>query len=118
MTKAVGLMACVEEVAKSNVYPSGLAFLTSIAPIEPAAPALLSTITVWPSNAGQLLRRHAADDVGRACRRERHHQPDRALREFPFGADDGGCSEGAKAGDKKMTTLHCFLPVFTDCSTS
>jgi hypothetical protein len=28
-----------------------LAFLASTAPIEPAAPALFSTITVWPSSA-------------------------------------------------------------------
>src|ERR1043165_7084575 len=49
-----GLMACVDTVAISNVFPSGGAFATSAAPRLPPAPVLFSTRNVWPSNSVSL----------------------------------------------------------------
>src|SRR5262245_53035584 len=45
-----GLIACVDTVAISNVYPSGEAFATTSAPILPPAPVRFSTTNCCPSS--------------------------------------------------------------------
>jgi hypothetical protein len=63
-----------------------------------------------------LLRGLAADDIGRAGRRERHDEAHDALGILALGADDGGrsqaCQRRAQARRQKVTSFH-FSPPFT-----
>jgi hypothetical protein len=59
---------------------------------------------------GQLVGKHAADDVGGPAGRERHDQADGAIGIPGVGARDGGCCKRAEAGRKQMTAFHVMTP--------
>src|SRR6516162_41312 len=60
-----GLMACVDTVAISKVYPSGDAFATTSAPMLPPAPVLFSATNCCPSSSPIFApMRRATTSVG------------------------------------------------------